>query len=79
MTTETRSPNISTEHQREGDARQPSDTLDANQKEDQPADRPEDPKGTPGGNDQEAPEDRPNVGSVTPEDYPAEERHGGVV
>lgn len=75
MTTETRNPNISTEHQREGDARRPSDTLDR----EQPADRPEDSKATPGGNDQEAPEDRPNVGSVTPEDYPADERAGGGV
>jgi hypothetical protein len=27
-TTETRDPNLSTEHQRDGDARRPSDTLD---------------------------------------------------
>ena len=59
-------PNISTEHQASGDARRPSDTLDKDQAGDQ-AD-------TPGGNDQEAPEDRPNVGSVTPEDYPKDER-----
>lgn len=75
MITETRSPNISTEHQQPGDARRPSDTLDKGQ----PADRPEDARDTPGGNDQEAVEDRPNVGTVTPEDYPADERHGGVV
>lgn len=67
-------PNISTEHQAAGDARRPSDTLD----KDQPADRPEDPTDTPGGNDQEAVEDRPNVSIVTPDDYPADERHGGV-
>lgn len=30
-TTETRDPNISTEHQRSGDARRPSDTLDRGQ------------------------------------------------
>ena len=30
-TEETRDPNISTEHQRDGDARRPSDTLDRGQ------------------------------------------------
>ena len=30
-TTETRAPNISTEHQAKGDARRPSDTLDRDQ------------------------------------------------
>lgn len=30
-TTETRDPNLSTEHQRDGDARRPSDTLDRGQ------------------------------------------------
>jgi len=30
-TTETRSPNLSTEHQRPGDARRPSETLDKGQ------------------------------------------------
>ena len=30
-TTETRAPNLSTEHQKEGDARRPSDKLDRNQ------------------------------------------------
>lgn len=32
-TTETRNPNLSTEHQRSGDARRPSDTLDRDQPE----------------------------------------------
>ena len=52
-----RSPNISTEHQKEGDARSPSDTLDRGQD-------------TPGGLPPEDVEDRPNVGQVSPEDYP---------
>lgn len=30
-TTETRAPNLSTEHQKEGDARRPSDQLDRDQ------------------------------------------------
>lgn len=30
-TTKTRDPNLSTEHQRDGDARRPSDTLDKGQ------------------------------------------------
>ncbi|MCT8002329.1 hypothetical protein NZL82_10605 [Sphingomonas sanguinis] len=30
-TTETRRPNLSTEHQKDGDARRPSDTLDRGQ------------------------------------------------
>ncbi|HEX8420476.1 MAG TPA: hypothetical protein VF638_10750 [Sphingomonas sp.] len=38
-TTETRAPNISTEHQEDGDARRPSDTLDRGQK-DEPSDGP---------------------------------------
>ncbi len=83
-------PNLSTEHQRDGDARRPSDTLDRGQTtghtetqprpnlstepDEQPADRPEHPKHTPGGLDQEDVADRPNVGQVEPEDYPAEER-----
>jgi len=54
-------PNISTEHQNEGDARHPSDRLDKD-------------RGTPGGNEQEDVGDRPNVGTVTPEDYPASDR-----
>ncbi len=33
-TTETNDPNLSTEHQRDGDARRPSDTLDRGQAED---------------------------------------------
>lgn len=32
-TTETESPNLSTDHQREGDARRPNDTLDKGQPE----------------------------------------------
>lgn len=32
-TTETRAPNLSTEHQRDGDARRPSETLDKGQPE----------------------------------------------
>lgn len=35
-------------------------------------------QGTPGGQPVEKVDDRPNVGSVTPEDYPADERHNGV-
>ena len=35
-TTETRAPNLSTEHQKEGDARRPSDQLDRNQSGNQP-------------------------------------------
>lgn len=34
-TTETERPNLSTEHQREGDARRPSDTLDKGQPNDE--------------------------------------------
>ncbi len=51
-------PNLSTEHQRTGDARKPSDTLDREQ------------DGRPAGQPQEDVEDRPNVGTVSPEDYP---------
>lgn len=51
-------PNLSTEHQHDGDARRPSDTLDRAQGD------------TPGGKPQEAVEDRPVVGTVKPEDYP---------
>lgn len=61
MTTDTNPtlprPNISTEHQRDRDARLPSDTLDRDQ-------------ATPGGQPPEDVEDRPNVSSVDPEDYP---------
>lgn len=32
-TTETRDPNLSTEHQRDGDARRPSETLDKGQRD----------------------------------------------
>jgi hypothetical protein len=32
------------------------------------------PASTPGGNKQEAVEDRPNVSTVKPEDYPADDR-----
>lgn len=53
-------PDLSTE--REGDARRPSDTPGRGT------------SGTPGGNDQEKVEDRPNVSQVTPEDYPVEQR-----
>jgi hypothetical protein len=35
-TTETDRPNLSTEHQRDGDARRPSDTLDRGQQEEEP-------------------------------------------
>ena len=52
------SPNISTENQQQGDARSPSDTLDRGQEQ------------TPGGDGQQAVEDRPNVGTVSPDDYP---------
>jgi hypothetical protein len=31
LTTETRAPNLSTEHQKEGDARRPAEQLDRNQ------------------------------------------------
>lgn len=34
--------------------------------------------GTPGGQPPEKVEDRPNVGTVKPEDYPADERANGV-
>lgn len=34
-TTETEKPNLSTEHQREGDARRPSDQLDKGQADDE--------------------------------------------
>lgn len=53
-------PNISTEHQMEGDARSPSDTLDRGQDE---ADS----------SGQQDVEDRPNVGQVTPDDYPQQQ------
>lgn len=61
------SPNISTEHQDVGDARDPSDTLDRPDPED------DDRNDTPGGNPQEDVEDRPNVGNVTPDDYPEQQ------
>lgn len=35
------------------------------------------PEGTPGGREPEKVEDRPNVGSVTPEDYPLDQRAKG--
>lgn len=57
-TTTQPSPNLSTENQQHGDARSPSDTLDRGQDQ------------TEGGKDQEDVEDRPYVGSVTPDDYP---------
>lgn len=38
-TTETTRPNISTEHQKEGDARRPSDTLDKGQSNEQSIER----------------------------------------
>ena len=78
-------PNISTEHQREGDARRPSDSLDRGQTNDhtdtqsrpnlstEPKDRAEDPRGTPASNTQEPVEDRPNVGVVEPDDYPQQQ------
>ncbi len=54
-------PNLSTEHQREGDARSPSDTLDRGQDGDT------DVQG------QENVEDRPNVSTVDPSDYPEQQ------
>ena len=89
-------PNISTEHQRDGDARRPSDTLDRGQQTDHTETQPrpnlsteprdgggqsedaEEDRDTPGGNDQEKVEDRPNVGQVSPDDYPADQRGGGT-
>lgn len=38
-TTETRRPNLSTEHQEDGDARRPSDTLDKGQPNEQTIER----------------------------------------
>ncbi|MDF2493420.1 hypothetical protein [Sphingomonas sp.] len=38
-TTEAKRPNLSTEHQKEGDARRPSDTLDKGQTNDQSIER----------------------------------------
>jgi hypothetical protein len=38
-TTETKRPNISTEHQKEGDAHRPSDTLDKGQPNEQAVER----------------------------------------
>lgn len=38
-TTETKRPNLSTEHQKESDARRPSDTLDKGQTNDQSIER----------------------------------------
>ncbi|MHA6721860.1 hypothetical protein [Sphingomonas sp. RS2018] len=60
-------PNISIEHQRDGDGRSPSDTLDRGQDED---------RETPGGQSQERVEDRPNVGTTTPDAYPEDQRAG---
>lgn len=53
-------PNLSTEHQKDGDARSPSDTLDRGQ------------TSTPGGQPAEEVADRPNVSTVSPDDYPAD-------
>lgn len=58
-------PNISTEHQQHGDGRSPSDTLDRGQDAG--------PASTPGSSDQEKVEDRPNVSTVTPDDYPQQQ------
>ncbi|KQS04001.1 hypothetical protein ASG11_06835 [Sphingomonas sp. Leaf357] len=58
QTTTQPSPELSTEHQKEGDARSPSDTLDRGQ------------EGTPGGQPVEDVADRTNVSTVKPEDYP---------
>ena len=58
-------PNLSTEHQQDGDARSPSASLDRGQ-DDSPAN-------TPGSNEQEKVEDRPNVGIVEPDDYPQQQ------
>lgn len=55
--TEVEKENLSTQHQREGDAQLPADTLDRDQQ-------------TEGGQPPEEVEDRPNVGIVSPEDYP---------
>ena len=63
-TTTQPAPNLSTEHQDAGDARRPSDTLDRDQTD------------TPGANAKTPVEDRPNVGTVTPEDYPQGQRAG---
>ena len=65
-------PNISTEHQGDGDARRPSDTLDRGQPNASKSPREGDERDdTPGSLEQEDVEDRPNVGQVSPEDYPA--------
>lgn len=55
--TEVEKENLSTQHQRVRDAQLPADTLDRDQQ-------------TEGGLPPEEVEDRPNVGSVSPEDYP---------
>lgn len=65
-TTETERPNLSTEHQKSGDARGPRDTLDRESRE------------TPGGQPPEELGDRDNVGSVEPEGYPADERQSAL-
>lgn len=52
--------NIPTEHQKAGDAQLPGDTLD----------RDEEPEG---GLEPEDVEDRTNVGTVRPEDYPSDQ------
>jgi hypothetical protein len=52
--------NISTEHQPVGDAKRPKDTLNRDRE-------PE------GGKAQESVEDRPNVGTTKPEDYPKDQ------
>jgi hypothetical protein len=51
--------NLSTEHQKPGDAKLPNDRLDQAQDRE-----------TPGGQEQERVEDRPSVSTVKPEDYP---------
>lgn len=68
-------PNVSTEHQREGDARHPSDTLDRGQPDSSaPAREGDERDDTPGSLAQEDVEDRPNVGQVSTDDYPAVDR-----
>lgn len=74
-TTETDRPNLSTEHQRDGDARRPSDTLDREQT-DKTGEHSDD-RAPASGQKQEKVTDRPNVSTVEPEDYPRSERAGG--
>lgn len=67
-------PNISTEHQEQGDARRPRDVLDRTP-ERGPAGQtlPSEDAGVPGGQPPEPVEDRPQVGEVSPDDYPDSE------